>query len=1076
MARIYQGGQSEKRYQGNARGASFSPTQVTNKNKAIKQQGDAAIRDLQTQDRESKRNEQMSAVSRRAQDATDKSQLQIAQQQLADQLRLQQSVDKNLLDAAQTYSKGELALDQLVERSDQGLKFSTDKSKQSFSQKLQKDTLALQDLDEKTGLGIESRALQANNSLASQALQAKQTVDNANRAVTQSIIQGLVDFGVQGIKTYAENKDKESKETEQLKEFDWLFSDQGGVAGAADVVKENSAIQANEIATEQAIQRQNPGSPIVQESIRGPIADLTMSRNIEQRDIGMASMTVGSDIATILNDPNTRINGKSVADITDANELQQAIMQVARQVTSEYGLTGKNAFAAKMMYGRAVKSAIAIELQQRAAQGLKKKHNMREGAAIEAASLLLGDGNLQAGYDTLLSGLASSGKYNTLNFQDIKEKAFDLLLERTPDRYKKDILNVLSKSGDAGTAFSRSEFYKDKIKASIRGDVKTNYDDRSMETKVKNLRVTEIERTHAIEMLAANGTDALAIRQKYMAELLEIDTLEATILYRRLEGLGGTNPNVYRNFVEGFESGNPPSNLQIANAHANKTINIEQRDKLLEMGTKSDEVTAKLKKAGLTDKYVTSSFVDMVANQIEKDSLQDIKGEDARIIANPHAVKLASRYDAEMRAFILGGERSEDDIFKKNQELMQKFQREVGGDPSKLNDGDITYIKKTGLINYSGYDRSPGHISYNPTTQKQNQNFVSTRVGRIPPSATLNDVFLTPNTLLEDVKQLQSGENAFSARTREITSLINVSPAKFLQSQAEALGHSSMGIKYYQESIDAYEPSDMVSGKRLLMSLGFSDKGASFVSGSIWQESRWLANSINKNDAADGSPSIGLGQWNMGRIKTIEGYLGKKIENATAGEQVVALVKEMQNDYPSSYAILTNPSSTPGQLERAIEAYWGYGDVGDRFKFAQQLIQSGGRSVSPTPYYGQTSWTGALTYSANKQAYIDVGKVFEKAKFQVKEHLDFGGVTPGVHSKHSYHKFNEGFDITHQTGDKAASIEKTRRLKEVVRSLNLFKEVIGPGDGDPNHTEHLHAAGLIRPITQADIAMINSIN
>ena len=96
MARIYQGGQSEKRYQGNARGASFSPTQVTNKNKAIKQQGDAAIRDLQTQDRESKRNEQMSAVSRRAQDQTDQSELRISQQQVADQLRLQQQIDKNI--------------------------------------------------------------------------------------------------------------------------------------------------------------------------------------------------------------------------------------------------------------------------------------------------------------------------------------------------------------------------------------------------------------------------------------------------------------------------------------------------------------------------------------------------------------------------------------------------------------------------------------------------------------------------------------------------------------------------------------------------------------------------------------------------------------------------------------------------------------------------------------------------------------------------------------------------------------------------------------------------------------------
>ena len=216
MPSSYQGGHSENRYQGNARGASFSPTQVSNKNKAIKQQGDAAIRDLQTQDRESKRNEQMSAVSRRAQDQTDQSELRISQQQVADQLRLQQQIDKNILDASQTDDKGELRLDQLVYRGDQSLKFSTNKAKQSFSNKLAQDQLAVQDLEERTNLGIEARALAADNALQSQALQAKQQVDNANRAVTKSIIQGLVDFSVLGMKTIAEeNAKKHAKKNDE---------------------------------------------------------------------------------------------------------------------------------------------------------------------------------------------------------------------------------------------------------------------------------------------------------------------------------------------------------------------------------------------------------------------------------------------------------------------------------------------------------------------------------------------------------------------------------------------------------------------------------------------------------------------------------------------------------------------------------------------------------------------------------------------------------------------------------------------------------------------------------------------
>lgn len=119
------------------------------------------------------------------------------------------------------------------------------------------------------------------------------------------------------------------------------------------------------------------------------------------------------------------------------------------------------------------------------------------------------------------------------------------------------------------------------------------------------------------------------------------------------------------------------------------------------------------------------------------------------------------------------------------------------------------------------------------------------------------------------------------------------------------------------------------------------------------------------------------------------------------------------------------------------------------------------------------SFTGALTYDENVDLYRQTGAVFQEAGFKVAEHPDFGGTVP-VHSSNSYHGYGEAFDITHQTGDYNTSIEKTRLLKEAVRNLSLFKEVIGPGDGDPNHETHLHLGGLIRPITQKDMEIINS--
>ena len=119
------------------------------------------------------------------------------------------------------------------------------------------------------------------------------------------------------------------------------------------------------------------------------------------------------------------------------------------------------------------------------------------------------------------------------------------------------------------------------------------------------------------------------------------------------------------------------------------------------------------------------------------------------------------------------------------------------------------------------------------------------------------------------------------------------------------------------------------------------------------------------------------------------------------------------------------------------------------------------------------SFTDALVYEGNRGAYQQTGHVLQQLGFQVAEHPDFGGVAP-VHAGNSFHGYGEAFDITHQTGDYDTSIEKTRQLKDLIRSMNLFKEVIGPGDGDPAHATHLHLGGLMRPLTAEDIETLNS--
>ena len=125
------------------------------------------------------------------------------------------------------------------------------------------------------------------------------------------------------------------------------------------------------------------------------------------------------------------------------------------------------------------------------------------------------------------------------------------------------------------------------------------------------------------------------------------------------------------------------------------------------------------------------------------------------------------------------------------------------------------------------------------------------------------------------------------------------------------------------------------------------------------------------------------------------------------------------------------------------------------------------------------SFTGAMMYSENPQEYVQAGKALESLGFKVAEHPAFGGTAP-VHAGNSYHGYGEAFDVTNWEGGNApgayeASIEKTRLLKDAIRAMGLFEEIIGPGDGDPNHETHLHLGGLMRPITPQDIETLKSL-
>ena len=366
-------------------------------------------------------------------------------------------------------------------------------------------------------------------------------------------------------------------------------------------------------------------------------------------------------------------------------------------------------------------------------------------------------------------------------------------------------------------------------------------------------------------------------------------------------------------------------------------------------------------------------------------------------------------------------------------------------------------------------------------------------------TATFNfqeSLFLSKTELTNARNAIQQG-NPIPASIRAKAQALDINPITLLKMQAQAYNlqdelsfdpPAQLPPAQPASSGGGAGPQNIEQGVSYMQNvLGFPRKGAEYLAANIMQESSWNGSRTWDIGHIDGTDrNGGLISWqdtassNHFRLRNIERYLGKSISQATHAEQLQAMKWEMQNNprFSEAYRIFMNPNSTDRDLRRASYQYWGWGDEGiNRFGsyLARARSSPSFRNRSAAIASGPVGPTGALTYEGNRQAYRDVGNAFQNLGFRVGEQSDFDPVD-GRHASNSYHNYNEAFDITHQTGDRPASIAKTRRLKEIVRSLGLFREVIGPGDGDPNHESHLHLGGLIRPITQADIDAMNSVN
>jgi len=159
-------------------------------------------------------------------------------------------------------------------------------------------------------------------------------------------------------------------------------------------------------------------------------------------------------------------------------------------------------------------------------------------------------------------------------------------------------------------------------------------------------------------------------------------------------------------------------------------------------------------------------------------------------------------------------------------------------------------------------------------------------------------------------------------------------------------GGGGGGVVPSTTSVSGAASGNMVKGAQMIQSAGVPTKGAAYLAGNIQQESSWNGQRDWGQVKGDGtSRNGGLVSWaswanDPSRLGKIEGYLGKNIKQASDGEQINAMLWEMKKDYPGAYKVFMDPNATDAQLVKASKEYWGYGEEGKRYEYAQQALQS----------------------------------------------------------------------------------------------------------------------------------------
>jgi hypothetical protein len=905
MSRIYKGGRAENRYQGVDRSVRYDPVQATSSDRQIQEYKRARMQDAETVTRE------------------------ISRQQQQENLELQ---------AQQQAQRGQQALTQ------QGEKF--DLARELTFEQLQ---LQQEQTHEKLQMGLDSAEQRA-----------KQAAENARTRVVGDSIQSLLKFGGSVLQYSAEmQKQEAAREAERtrlmIEDAELEAAGLGDNFGTAEPISEealeasansNTIAQAQSTAANNATQDlADSNNPLAQDA-SNRIRQSTIWKQLQPlRNAGHSA--TGMYPAALQQARAEGLIRPGADGFVDAQRFSRefarmtGLMGAPREIQLKFARTAAAANANMVTAVTAEQTKATIEANKSSWQGLVS--NITDSAPTSG----IGQAFDQAHAETVHGNIG----YNGVNSRAATRATLT------------EVLNNLVADGrtDAITQL-RSHVYNTATGRTLGQDHDDLFDKSERESRtqsISNWNLRSSEQTVQIKQTldVFNQDPTAENRQMVITQLRMIGTAEALEEANRL-AKPGLNYDPHKKFelLEMQQQGIPINQDTVQQLIRDGVITETE-------GKQFTKSSADIEADKAVESYTKTISAGMKQAMMGKASISDLSPQ----IKSQLTVRHQS-FMADLNALVSAEVRSNPGLAKDTAELSKI----VEAKSQYLLNQPRYKLEQVGGVGYKfagGID--PDRRLITITNPKGMQDFSQLQAEEI--FGTLNfprhelqatkDLFLSLAQLEADSKAILDGGQA-SNRTRLIARNLGLSSRALVEAQLRVNGLPSLSFMQKSATAPEYQPSvrpssgnfDQKTGMAELMRLGVPRTNAAYLSGNIQQESSWNGQrdwDIKHIDGTDRNG--GLVSWqntaahNHWRLRNVEQHFGRDISKISEGEQLQYMLLEMRKSYPQAYATFMNPNATDSQLRRASYQYWGYGEEGARFTYAQRLLNNGPRAAGYAP-------------------------------------------------------------------------------------------------------------------------------